>query len=223
MDNDKAFGQRLAELEKEAHRQYEAKVAEEIAKDQDGYKDYSPILSWFSKKQNQAIRESISEEAIFDKLVSRDSIIARLNSDPDGKLPKSIETIIGHIIRSNEYLNSIGLHPFNADLRVYLMNEEVLGDKKREMMMTSAEELWGICFPKMRFFLSITPSILTPAKDPTKCFARWCTNSATSGKPVTTVSPRVAHPMKLLPSYWNGTPQNSGINRAFLRRETILS
>lgn len=163
MDNDKAFGQRLAELEKEAHRQYEAKVAEEIAKDQDGYKDYSPILSWFSKKQSQAIRESISEEAIFDKLVSRDSIIARLNSDPDGKLPKSIETIIGHIIRSNEYLNSIGLHPFNADLRVYLMNEEVLGDKKKGDDDISGGAM-GYMFSKDAFLLVNYSKFFDPSK-----------------------------------------------------------
>ncbi len=166
MDNDKAFGQRLAELEKEAHRQYEAKVAEEIAKDQDGYKDYSPILSWFSKKQSQAIRESISEEAIFDKLVSRDSIIARLNSDPDGKLPKSIETIIGHIIRSNEYLNSIGLHPFNADLRVYLMNEEVLGDKKKGDDDDISGGAMGYMFSKDAFLLVNYSKYFDPSKGP---------------------------------------------------------
>lgn len=118
--NDKAFGKRIEELEQEAHLQYEAKV--QVAVNKQGLND-----AWwdiFSKKQVDAIRERINEEEIFDELVKKDlknGELAKLQADPDGKLPKSIETIIHQIIRANEFLNASGFSSSNTVLQVALM------------------------------------------------------------------------------------------------------
>lgn len=125
--NDKAFGDRLEQLEQEAHRQYQAQFKDEVKKEQEGYKSFAPILKWFSKKQVQAIKDGINEEEIFDKLAVNDSILAKLNADPDGRLPKSIDTIISYIIRGNKYLNDIGLHKLNAEIQVFLMDATTMG------------------------------------------------------------------------------------------------
>lgn len=125
--NDNAFGKRIKELEEEAHELWEAKVKKQVDKEIEEYKDNEFFLWLFSKKQVDAIKASISEEKIFDSLVTKDKTIAKLQSDPDGKLPKSIDTIIEQIIRSNEYLDSIGLHPFTNELVVYLLNGVVMG------------------------------------------------------------------------------------------------
>ena len=124
MDNEKAVFDRLEELEKQATAKYEAKVDKEVRDQQKGYSFWQKL---FSKKQVEAIRESISKEKILDELVKIDSVLTRLNTDPAGNLPPSILKIKEQIIRANEYLNGIGLHPFNYEIPVYLVNDDVVG------------------------------------------------------------------------------------------------
>lgn len=124
MDNEKAVFDRLEELEKQATAKYEAKVDKEVRDQQKGYSFWQKL---FSKKQVEAIRESISKEKILDELVKIDSVLTRLNTDPAGNLPPSILKIKEQIIRANEYLNGIGLHPFNYEIPVYLVNDAVVG------------------------------------------------------------------------------------------------
>lgn len=124
MDNEKAVFDRLEELEKQATAKYEAKVDKEVRDQQKGYSFWQKL---FSKKQVEAIRESISKEKILDELVKIDPVLTRLNTDPAGNLPPSILKIKEQIIRANEYLNGIGLHPFNYEIPVYLVNDDVVG------------------------------------------------------------------------------------------------
>lgn len=124
MDNEKAVFDRLEELEKQATAKYEAKVDKEVRDQQKGYSFWQKL---FSKKQVEAIKESISKEKILDELVKIDSVLTRLNTEPAGNLPPSILKIKEQIIRANEYLNGIGLHPFNYEIPVYLVNDDVVG------------------------------------------------------------------------------------------------
>ncbi len=126
IDNEKAAFDRLEELEKLATAKYEAKVDQEVKDQQKGYSFWQKL---FSKKQVEAIRESISKEEILENLIKKDTVLTRLNTDPAGSLPPSIQKIKEQVIRANEYLNSIGLHPFNYEMPIYLVNGSVIGDK----------------------------------------------------------------------------------------------
>lgn len=124
--NDKAFEKRINELEKEAHRLWKARVQKEVEKNQKGDKNFSFFKWAFSDKQVDAIKAGINEEAILDSLVSKDlknGELARLQADPDGNLPKSIETIIDQIIRANQYLDAISLHKLDMFIDIFLVDD----------------------------------------------------------------------------------------------------
>lgn len=124
--NDTAFEKRIKELEQEAHRLWEAKVQKEVEKNQKGDKNFSFFKWAFSDKQVDAIKAGINEETILDSLVSKDlknGELARLQADPDGNLPKSIETIIDQIIRANQYLDAISLHKLDMFIDIFLVDD----------------------------------------------------------------------------------------------------
>lgn len=124
IENEEAAFKRLDELEKQAERDWNKQVSDSVAKKQKGY---NVIEKLFSYKQVQAIKESISKEEILQRLKDHDSEWNRLNSDPASQLPPSILKIRERVIRANQYLNSIGLHPFNFEMPIYLVNGEVMG------------------------------------------------------------------------------------------------
>ena len=124
--NDKAFEKRINELEKEAHRLWKAKVQEEVEKNQKGDKNFSFFKWAFSDKQVDAIKAGIKEETILDSLVSKDvkdGELARLQADPNGNLPESIENIINQIIRANQYLDAISLHKLDMFIDIFLVDD----------------------------------------------------------------------------------------------------
>ena len=124
--NNWAFENRINELEKEAHRLWEAKVQKQVEKELGEYKEFCFFKWAFSKKQVDAIKAGINEEAILDSLVSIDvknGELARIQADPNGKLPESIETIINQIIRANQYLDTISLHKLDFFIDVFLVDD----------------------------------------------------------------------------------------------------
>lgn len=131
LDNDDAFEERLQELEKEANRIWEAKAKKIFDKE---YKDHKEWDFWgwvYSKKRANEIKASINKEEIYDSLVMNDmkgnGVLAKLNADPKGKLPKSLEDVIDDIIRANQYLNDMGLHRLNSAIDVFLLNSSATG------------------------------------------------------------------------------------------------
>ena len=126
MANEDAFFERLEQLKKEADTKYENRVEEKMAKTEKGY---SIWRKWFPDEQAKAILESIDKEAILKELVQKDSVLQRINADPASQLPPSILKIKDRIILANQYLDSDGIHPFDFEMPVYLVNSEVMGSE----------------------------------------------------------------------------------------------
>lgn len=121
MKTEKAFFERLGILEEYAQNEYERRVKQQMEKE--GIWAWE---DWFSTKQVQAIRESISVEQILQDTAQKDTELIRLGTAPEGQLPQSVLTIKDEIIRANQYLNSIGLHHLDFELPVYLVNDDVM-------------------------------------------------------------------------------------------------
>ena len=108
MENEKAFFKRYEELEQQAKKMYEKNRVK------------------YSSKQEQAKNDNIGVQEILKSLIPKDSIMARINADPAGQLPQSVQRHIEQIKKANKYLNDIGLHPFDYELPVYLVGDQVL-------------------------------------------------------------------------------------------------
>ena len=122
MENERQAMEIIDQLEKDAQSIYKDRLKSKYES-----ANVSTWDQWFPSDQVKSIRESISVEAIRDSLIQNNKELARLNSMPESQLPQSILKIRDMIIRSNRYLNSLGLHPLNFELPVYLVNNEVMG------------------------------------------------------------------------------------------------
>lgn len=119
-----ALGDKMAALEEKAKNQFEDTVKAEVKKEQEGYSIWQKI---FSKKQVQAIRESINYEEILEKLVNEDPVLKAYHEDPVSQLPKSVQAFVGYVKQANKYLDDKGVHPLDREFYVYLVTNTVLG------------------------------------------------------------------------------------------------